>query len=86
MYSVAAVATSLKEHSSTKTGKDSTYVPLQEFLELSYADMIESELGASANTGNSNSNKKIKKSAALAYKKPDKLMEEDGLIRQCFGV
>lgn len=83
LYSVSTVATSLKEPTSTQTGRDSTYVPLQEFLDLSYGDMIESELGASANADKAG--KKAKRNAALAYKKPSRLMEEGGLISQCFG-
>ena len=72
LNSVASLSKSLEEVSSTEVGTKSPYISVPQYIDNSYASLMEKELGT------------IKKNSALAFKKPDKLIPNDDVINLIF--
>jgi len=72
LNSVVALSKSLEEVSSTEVGTRTPYISVPEFIDNSYASLIEKELAT------------IKKNSALAYKKPDTLIPSNDIINTIF--
>ena len=73
LHSVATFAKSLETASSTSSGVDAPYLRVEDFIEHSYAALMETELASA------------KKHSAMAYKQPAKLLDGNDLISKCFG-
>lgn len=70
---VSTLATALEAPTSTTSGAGSSVMVVDDFIDHTYSDLVEAEL------------KRIKKCAALAYKVPQKFIEEGDPIFSCFG-
>ena len=72
LNSVASLAKSLEESSSTEIDNRTPYISVPQYIDNTYANLIEKELAT------------IKKNSALAFKKPDKLFPSDDIINKIF--
>lgn len=70
---VASLSKSLEEVSSTEVGTRTPYISVPEYIDNSYANLIEKELAT------------IKKNSALAFKKPEKLIPTNDIINSMFN-
>ena len=74
LNSVINLATTLEESpASTKEGKGSMLIVVEDFVDSTYADLMESEL------------KKIKKNAAMAFRNVNELFSGDTVIKNVFN-
>jgi len=80
LYQVASLAEALTQPLSTTVGPEAgtSYIHVEDYLNISYSDLIEKELATSKAT--------TKKNASLAYKKPLSLFAADNIISKCFQV
>jgi hypothetical protein len=80
LYQVASLAEALTQPLSTTVGPEAgtSYIHVEDYLNISYSDLIEKELAISKAT--------TKKNASLAYNKPLSLFAADNIISKCFQV
>ena len=73
----------------TATGGGETgvaaFIHVEDYLETSYASMLEIALAGGGGDGGAGRKKTMKRSAALAYEKPTAAVAEGGLVHSCFG-
>lgn len=78
LHTVSTFARSLQSAPSTSLGMDAPSLIVEDFIEHTYASIIDTE--ASSGKG-----KKGEKNMALAFKEPTQLLPAGCIIRQCFG-
>jgi U3 small nucleolar RNA-associated protein 19 len=72
LNSVASLSKSLEDVSSTEVGTKAPYMSVPQYIDNSYASLIEKELAT------------IKKNSALAFKKPENLIPQGDIIKLIF--
>lgn len=78
LHTVSSFAKALQGEPSTSQGMDAPSLIVEDFLEHTYASLMEAE----ASGGKS---KKNEKNTALAYKEPTQLLPQGCILRECFG-
>ena len=90
LYQVATLAEALTQPLSTTVGPEAgtSYIHVEDYLNISYSDLIEKELATTISTTTTTTTSKAttKKNASLAYKKPLSLFAADNIISKCFQV
>lgn len=80
LHTVSAFAKGLQSAVSTSSGMDAPSLIVEDFLEHSYASLMESEASGGGSKG-----KKSEINAAFAFKEPLQLIPSNSTMRQCFG-
>ena len=88
LYQVATLAEALTQPLSTTVGPEAgtSYIHVEDYLNISYSDLIEKELATATTTTTTSSKATTKKNASLAYKRPVSLFAADNIISKCFQV
>ena len=80
LHTVSAFAKGLQSAASTSSGMDAPSLIVEDFLEHSYASLMESEASGGGSKG-----KKSEINAAFAFQEPLQLIPSSSTMRQCFG-
>jgi U3 small nucleolar RNA-associated protein 19 len=78
LHTVSTFAKALQGAPSTSSDIDAPSLIVEDFIEHTYASLMEAE-------ASSNKQKKNEKNTALAFKEPVKFLGADDVTRQCFG-
>ena len=80
LHTVSTFARALQGTPSTSLGMDAPSLIVEDFIEHSYASLMETEAGSSKTK-----KEKDQKNSAFAYKEPSQLIPKNDIMRSCFG-
>lgn len=78
LHTVSSFAKALQAEPSTSVGMDAPSLIVEDFIDHTYASLMETE-------ASSGKTKKNEKNTALAYKEPTQLLPQGCILRHCFG-